>query len=611
MRVASALGGKALMVGLVAASILLSGGMAEADVIVSPGDNLADVVQSALDDTRIILTAGDFQLGPHAPYGQAVLIENKSGLTITGQGCNQTRLRLASNTQFGFYIGSHVSNLRIENLQIEGTLPLQTNTCGIGSFTGTTDVHGVWVEAVCVEHMAVGISVATSTTGVYDDVTITGNIVRNLVGVEAGWGYGIHCENATNVSISNNVIENVSRHSIYLARAAQGANISITHNLILDNNRDEQNTRWYTAALVCSRASSVIIAHNVIIYPRSIGISVEPDEYYGWPTTDIYLVHNQVIGEPYVGIWLTTGDTHTALGNRVVLHSAPSHPEWCHQVSSDNYATGVPTSSALAPPLPRWANSEVIDSPPDYATGFNDRLYVMKNGILDKISLYNWLYQTCPVQWSDVTAIGAQESAPLLGGERLWIATTSALYEVDPLTWQVQEQSSDWSGAQWITALSGYLFILKDGVLYRLDPLTLQSTGSATGWQQIQWMGAAAGDLYLWDGYNYYRVDPDSVNGSGPSETCSISGTVKSDVDFKAARMTHTVPDPFLCMYGHHDGAGMTEQFKGITPAFTVVEGTSTDTDFIKELCVQGRVYAYHVTNPTSSTTAGLVQKES
>jgi len=349
MRTGSAPARNALMVGwVVAVSILLCGGMAETDVIVSPGDNLADVVQSAPDGTRIILTAGDFQLGPHAPYGQAVLIENKSGLTITGQGCDQTRLRLASDTQFGFYIGSNISNLRIENLQIEGTLPLQTNTCGIGSYSGTTNVHGVWVEAVCVGQTAQGISVATSTTGVYDDVTITGNIVRNLVGVEAGWGYGIHCENATNVSISNNVIENVSRHSIYLARAAQGANISITHNLILDNNRDEQNTRWYAAALVCSRASSVSIAHNVIIHPRSIGISVEPrsigisvesDEYYGWPTTDIYLLGNQVIGEPYVGMWLTTGDTHMALGNRVVLHSAPAHPEWCHQVSSDNYAT--------------------------------------------------------------------------------------------------------------------------------------------------------------------------------------------------------------------------------------------------------------------------------
>ena len=42
-------------------------------------------------------------------------------------------------------------------------------------------------------------------------------------------------------------------------------------------------------------------------------------------------------------------------------------------------------------------------------------------------------------------------------------------------------------------------------------------------------------------------------------------------------------------------------------PPFTVIEGTSTNADFIKELQVSGKVYAAHVTNPTSATTAQLV----
>jgi len=67
------------------------------------------------------------------------------------------------------------------------------------------------------------------------------------------------------------------------------------------------------------------------------------------------------------------------------------------------------------------------------------------------------------------------------------------------------------------------------------------------------------------------------------------------------------VPDPFIFMYGHHDGAGVTDNFRTFMPPFTVIEGTSTNADFIKELQVSGKVYAAHVTNPTSATTAQLV----
>lgn len=68
-----------------------------------------------------------------------------------------------------------------------------------------------------------------------------------------------------------------------------------------------------------------------------------------------------------------------------------------------------------------------------------------------------------------------------------------------------------------------------------------------------------------------------------------------------------TVPQPFVCMYGHHDGAGVDEEFRKIIPPFSVVEGTSSDADFIKELQAQGVIYAAHVNNPNSATTAELV----
>lgn len=67
------------------------------------------------------------------------------------------------------------------------------------------------------------------------------------------------------------------------------------------------------------------------------------------------------------------------------------------------------------------------------------------------------------------------------------------------------------------------------------------------------------------------------------------------------------VPQPFLCMYGHFDGAGVTDAFREFIPPFNVIEGTSTDADFIKELRASGRIYAAHVNNSASSTSNDLL----
>ncbi len=69
------------------------------------------------------------------------------------------------------------------------------------------------------------------------------------------------------------------------------------------------------------------------------------------------------------------------------------------------------------------------------------------------------------------------------------------------------------------------------------------------------------------------------------------------------------VPDPFVVMYGHYDGPGVTNEFRKIIGPFSVIEGTSADATFIKELRSQNRVYAAHVTNPQNETAAQLVAR--
>ena len=69
------------------------------------------------------------------------------------------------------------------------------------------------------------------------------------------------------------------------------------------------------------------------------------------------------------------------------------------------------------------------------------------------------------------------------------------------------------------------------------------------------------------------------------------------------------MPDPFIMMYGHHDGAGVTSAFRDIIGPFNVVEGTSDDASFIKELRNQGRVYAAHVNNPSNESATQLLAR--
>ncbi len=65
--------------------------------------------------------------------------------------------------------------------------------------------------------------------------------------------------------------------------------------------------------------------------------------------------------------------------------------------------------------------------------------------------------------------------------------------------------------------------------------------------------------------------------------------------------------NPFICMYGHSDDAGVTAAFRKLIPRFTVIEGTSTDAEFIKELRAVGCIYAAHVTNHENATDEKLV----
>ena len=469
-------------------------------VTVTPSDNLKAIIEAAADDTVITLTTGVFNLARQSPWDQGIIIQNKTNLTITGRGWNETTIKLtAANAKFGFYIGSNVSNLTIENLRILGTYPPSVGNYAIGNYSGTTNVSNVSFKNLRIENMAGGIDTNTGLKGTYDGVTITGCHVVNTYGEDAGWGYGIHLGNVTNATVSDNLIEDGTRHSIYISRAAANSNITISGNYIVDHHYDlGHKGQWYAAALVCSRASDVRIVDNIIVNARAVAISIEPDEYKGWPARDIVLLNNQIIAEHYVGIWAVTNDlpnTHTALGNRVVLHPDPQHPHWCREFSTDNFATGQPTNSGIEVPNTRWANAEYNF---DFTTKLDEYVYVLKSGTLDKITPYTWAYTTCPTTWPNAAGMTALENAVGDSQGRLYIADNTGLYEVHPDTWAYNHKTGDWSGTQFMAAAHGYVYILKNDALYRLTPGSLRCTKSNEDWSNSRWMWDWGNQLYIY-----------------------------------------------------------------------------------------------------------------
>jgi hypothetical protein len=275
---------------------------------------------------------------------------------------------------------------------------------------------------------------------------------------------------------------------------------------------DERQPRWYCAALVCSRASDTTVAHNLIVNPKTVALSVEPDEYKGWPTENINLINNQILGAHYVGVWVTTGTSCIGLGNSVTLNPAPVHPEWCRETSFFDYPRGKPTKSSLKEPHARWKS-------PDHIVQLGENLFVMTDGVLDKVTPRTWAFETCPRQWEGVRGIAGLENSSGKGKGRLYVVTDTAIYEVNTADWQTTSADGDWRNARFVTSAAGHIHVLKGDVLHVLSPGSLNSEGVTKHWPGIRWICALGNDLYLSCTQGRYRVDATTLEGvlMGPS----------------------------------------------------------------------------------------------
>mgnify|MGYP002864606301 FL=1 len=475
-------------------------------VKVRPGQDLAALIRNARANTAFLLASGTYKLKPQEPHLQAVLLENKSNITILGRDREKTRIELSPGVKFGFYIGSNLSNVTIQGLTISGTLPLKENTHAIGNYSGSTKIKGLRFTNLKIEKVAVGISIAAGENGSYSDVSVDRNIIGPTIGTDAGWGYGIHIENATNVRVSGNFIRECTRHSIYLARAAKGSNVRIENNLILDHDPRSQQPRWYCAALVCSRSSDVIISGNLVVDPRTVAISVEPDEFKAWPTKNISLFSNRVLGARRVGLWLTTDGSCEVLANKVTLYAAPPDPQWCRETSTYDYARGKETKSSFKAPQERWTKAE-------YTAMLGDQLYIMAGGVLDQAETKTWTFETCPKKWENVRGLVALENALGKNKHRVFVVTDTAIDEVSPSRWKIRSGKGDWKDTRFATTAGGYLHLLVGDDLHRVSPKSPGSRSTKKTRSGTKWISPLGDKIFLSSSGGNYLLDPKTLDG--------------------------------------------------------------------------------------------------
>jgi hypothetical protein len=466
--------------------------MAVTTVQVNPGDDLKSVIESAWDNTTLLLSPGTYNVS------QSIYIDQRL-ITITGSG-SDTIVKLASDVYIGFQVCDGAEDLTIQNMSIQGTLPLQIATEAVACTGASYSVHRVAFRNLDIENVGVGIAIGIGPEGDYDGAIIENNTLKNILGISSGSGYGINNDSAKNVIIRNNYIENSQRHAIYQAYTTPDSNVTVQNNFIINQDYNNAQPNKYAAALVVARSPGVHCANNYVVNSRTLSMSVEYDEQYHSPVTNVNLVNNRIIGSRYIGLWCNTGTTITDLVTQVIKRTTNSYASFSlvnnYDVNDPLY--GQPTT--LAVPNVRWQT-------PDFITDLGDKIYVMKNNTLDEVVPYTWTYRTSPTNWLSTMGLGAMNG-------KLYIVQNGVLHEVDPTTWAYRYDNPlpQWGGTQFVTATTGYVFIIKNNIMYKVNPIdwsNSQYSFDCTGAQALyDWNG----NVYLMQNNQQYRID--STTGS-------------------------------------------------------------------------------------------------
>jgi hypothetical protein len=187
----------------------------------------------------------------------SLTITDKSNIRITGNGW--LSMEGASSDDCVFLLVGTVSNLEIDSIKITGDGNAAYIQGAIGNNSGQ-NISDVSFHDLIIEEINVGISLNANLSGTYTRALVYNNKLKNIKGTVPGAGYGIHMAKASYVTVSNNFIDNASRHSIYCGSGVQIQCI-IDNNIII-NHRSTVADESPRCAIDVARCSGVTVSNN-------------------------------------------------------------------------------------------------------------------------------------------------------------------------------------------------------------------------------------------------------------------------------------------------------------------------------------------------------------
>lgn len=223
------------------------------------GDGVADdtaALQAAYDS----LTVGEsLLLNKNYKITDTCFITDKTRVKITGWGIGRIFMENAASNTNAFKIRGTVTGITIEELTVVGEGNPAYNQSCIGSDSGQT-INEFSYHHLSISGTNIGISMSQTSSGTYNKGTVYSNTLKNIVGTTSGRGYGIHLDEAKNVHVYQNTLDNCSRHSIYQAKG-QDCNNIIEGNIILNHRKDVADLT-FRCAISCARSTGISIINN-------------------------------------------------------------------------------------------------------------------------------------------------------------------------------------------------------------------------------------------------------------------------------------------------------------------------------------------------------------
>jgi len=271
-------------------------------------DVIADTTAIKAIIDYVIAFGGEIYF-PKQDYNlNSIIISNANNVKISSHG-GFVKHQSSENL---FELNGNCNNVEICGFEYQGH---QVDGVYDSAFIG--NASGQYIDGYHIHHnnvhdCQIGISLNANLGGYVHNSLVEWNTIERIIGGTSGTGYGIHAANQdndyfSNITVQYNIIRDVGRHSIYIAR---GNGYLVRKNQVY-NHKKAINDNLATSCIALARSMNVICEKNLIRDCYNIGIAVSPDSetpenpYY---SKYIIIKENTIINAKLGGIWLHTPD---------------------------------------------------------------------------------------------------------------------------------------------------------------------------------------------------------------------------------------------------------------------------------------------------------------